>query len=372
MIHSVVIELAEKFIDLNIEEIITDPKNGSLYFNKLPWEPTVLSFGYPSLILFYSQLYQIDQNIKWKKIAHKFIEKTLSYFESGVPKNISMFGGLSGVCFTIWTLSEEGKHYKKLLGNLDNYFFQILDNKISNIKNKVFLNTEDYDCIQGLSGILRYILLRRNENQFSEYACKIVDILNSTATPIDYQNFSIPKWYLNINEQLLEQDKIFFANGSFNLGLAHGATAILAALSLAKLSGINRKNTELAISNITKWILKWKMVDKYGSFWPGRVSFEEEVNQDFSFKNYQINRQAWCYGTPGVARSLLLAAKALSDKDLEFFSVHSFLEIIKRPEEEWQCYSPTFCHGYAGILQISKRIYQDTLNPVMLEFITKL
>jgi lantibiotic modifying enzyme len=64
-------------------------------------------------------------------------------------------------------------------------------------------------------------------------------------------------------------------------------------------------------------------------------------------------RTAWCYGNPGVSRSLRFASQVLRSESLHAEALMSIGSAFRRPWTEIE--SPTFCHGMAGLLQIALR-----------------
>ena len=76
------------------------------------------------------------------------------------------------------------------------------------------------------------------------------------------------------------------------------------------------------------------------------------------------SRAAWCYGAPGVARALWLSGQALEDNALCDLAVDAMAAVYRRPMADRQIDSPTFCHGVAGLLQVTLRFAQDTGQPL--------
>lgn len=66
-------------------------------------------------------------------------------------------------------------------------------------------------------------------------------------------------------------------------------------------------------------------------------------------------RDAWCYGVPGIARSLILAGQAVHDRDLTMKGLSSLAAMADRDARLWDVEGPTLCHGYAGVLQSAAR-----------------
>jgi lantibiotic biosynthesis protein len=77
-----------------------------------------------------------------------------------------------------------------------------------------------------------------------------------------------------------------------------------------------------------------------------------------------VTRDAWCYGSPGVARALHLAGVALDRNDWRQFAIDAMAAVYRRPVAARGIDSPIFCHGVAGLLQISLRFSYDTGLPM--------
>ena len=366
MFHEILIELAER---LENSKYVDD----YLYkfkVNQTTDDLATIANGFPSIALFYSQLNLIEPNQKFKKLLHHYLEKSISGFQNNIVNtSMSFFSGITGLCFVVWTSSENGKHYQGLLEKIDSILFNILDSKLKLFEEKKLFIPYDYDVIQGLSGVIRYLILRKNNEIHDTYLKKCLKILIKISAFIQYKNHVIPGWYLSKDENAFGFDNF---KDSFNLGLSHGVSGILSALSISKINNIEVDEIENSIFTIKNWILKWTMNDKYGQYWPNKVNLEEEINGKYISSQHSVQRQAWCYGTPGISRTLYLAGTALNDTDLQNLSIKVFLEIENRPENEWYCHSPTFCHGYSGLLQIAKRFYIDSKNKELLKIIQKL
>jgi hypothetical protein len=82
---------------------------------------------------------------------------------------------------------------------------------------------------------------------------------------------------------------------------------------------------------------------------------------------HDVGRDAWCYGTPGAARALFLAGRTLDRSDLRNLAIEAMAAVYRRPVERRGIDSPTFCHGVAGLLQITLRFHHDTGLPLFAE-----
>lgn len=102
--------------------------------------------------------------------------------------------------------------------------------------------------------------------------------------------------------------------------------------------------------------MQFTIQDEYGLYWPAHLSWREQAAGAASVSP---PREAWCYGGPGVARTLWLAGQALGEPAWKQAAIDSFLGTARRPERLWNLHSATFCHGYAGLLQMTQRMIAD-------------
>ncbi|KAB8029143.1 lanthionine synthetase C family protein [Fluviispira multicolorata] len=369
MIDEIIFELALCLEDIEyVENILKNSNNASAQL-----ELTTLANGFPSIALFYAQLNSIYPELKFKKLSHQYLEKSIARFHGNtLNTNSSFFSGITGLCFTVWVSSENGRQYQGLLGKIDSILFLVLDKKFKVIENKELFSPNDYDVIQGLSGVVRYLILRKHENKHFEYLKKSLRILIKISSLMKYNHYSVPSWLLSKNENIFGLGKLNNPVESFNVGVSHGVSGILLALSISKINNIQMSDLESSIFSIKNWILKWTQEDEWGPYWPNIISLEDELNGKYYHRKEGTQRQAWCYGTPGVSRALYLAGTALNDFELQEIALKAFLTIEKRPEVEWFCDSPTFCQGYSGLLQIAKRFYFDSKNKNILNIINRL
>lgn len=153
-----------------------------------------------------------------------------------------------------------------------------------------------------------------------------------------------------------------YPHGSANCGLAHGAPGPLALLALAMAAGAPVAGLREATEGLGTWLADHRCDDEWGINWPSMVRLPESTGW-----RDEPSRAGWCYGAPGVARSLWLAGSALADNDLTSLAVSAMEDIYERPVWARRIDSPTFCHGIAGLLQVTLRFLHDTGLPVFAE-----
>jgi hypothetical protein len=326
------------------------------------WSDLSLANGYPSLLLLFSVLQQQGLVENGEGVVHSYVLKIKEAIESQGLFDLSLFGGVSGICFALKHASCEGTRYQNMLHSLHSFLAERVERAyLEPLKQnqRQFLPTSPrlYDPIQGISGIGRYALDNLSLSPFVEVAEKIAKALVILSRPLLYKGQSVPGWFLSPNDLLNARNRSTCPKGNFNLGLAHGVTGILAYLSIASLHGIDVEGQKGAIGRIASWIRSKSVLYNNAILWPYHVSFEDEMEG----KTPTINgfKDAWCYGVPGIARSLFLAGKALKDEELKTFAATAFGHIFNRRQEAWHLPGPSLCHGIAGLLLITQEMSKE-------------
>ncbi|TDV51901.1 lanthionine synthetase LanC family protein [Actinophytocola oryzae] len=144
-----------------------------------------------------------------------------------------------------------------------------------------------------------------------------------------------------------------WAQGGVVTGLAHGVAGPVAALSMAMPHLPGDARVADAVHRLASWLVSQRCADERGVMsWPARGTSAGCVGE--------VRRQAWCYGTPGVAWALWAAGQML---------VHGghdggALCAVATEAMETLCaaYDPDFhltdeplaaCHGAAGMLLVA-------------------
>lgn len=348
-----VLDLAHKMKDpsalkqfmVETSQINQDSSGSSRMF----WDDLSLAGGYPSLVLLFSIL-QRTGFIK-ENIAHQYILKMKESIESRGVFTLSLFNGISGICFALQQAFLEDKRYSNMLYSLHDLLIKnikpiYIDPLEEAWKKNQPISSQIYDVIQGLSGIGRYLLEDLSFPHFLETATDICKALVRLCQPLYVNKYWVPGWLLSPKDPLNARNKKDL-RGNFNLGLAHGVPGILAFFAIASLRGIVIDGQKEAMFRIATWIREKSHLENGAIRWPYSISWEKEISGELSTETC---RDAWCYGVPGVARSLFLAGKAMQDEKLKSFALQAFGGIFFRTREEWLIPGPMLCHGVAGLL----------------------
>jgi hypothetical protein len=76
-------------------------------------------------------------------------------------------------------------------------------------------------------------------------------------------------------------------------------------------------------------------------------------------------RSAWCYGDPGVAMALLLAARDVGDLAWATAATGLALRAAARPAGQAGVTDAGLCHGSAGLAHLFNRLYQLTAEQAL-------
>jgi hypothetical protein len=173
-----------------------------------------------------------------------------------------------------------------------------------------------------------------------------------------------PRWWTPAHLLGSEEMTALHPYGNLNCGLAHGIPGPLALLALALLEGIRVEGSEQVVDSLAEWLIAYQVEDAWGVNWPYAVSLTAQGLPEPAAVTRPGSRAAWCYGAPGVARALWLAGVARDRPEWRELAIEAMAAIFRRPLAARQINSPTFCHGVAGLLQVTLRFANETRLPM--------
>ncbi|SFJ43436.1 lanthionine synthetase C family protein [Thermoflavimicrobium dichotomicum] len=337
------------------ENKIQHKELGVEYF---PWKDLSLGEGYPGICLFLGELDRLFPDDGWDEVGHNYMVAIQnSIHEYGID-SLSLWGGITGIAMAARALSRDGTRYNNFISQLQEIYLENYRATLEYSMASLYKGSKvsDYDTISGWSGIGRYLLFYKDQPAIRKSLEEILSYLVQLSQDREINGQIVPGWYVPV-ENLFLHEREKFPNGYFNCGLSHGIPGPLALLALASLHGVEVSGQKEAIHKIAMWLLQWKQVDKYGLYWPNIISWEDHQS---GVVNLSYHREAWCYGSPGVARSIWLAGEALNDDNFKRIAVEAYLATFHRPQEKWNIESPTFCHGLIGLVQLTQQMYVDS------------
>lgn len=338
-----------------VEQVLLE-KDNYLNYGKdklFPDAPLTMSHGIPGLCLLYAELDRQYSNEGWMDYCNAYIQKLIELIKIYGIEEPSLFSGCSGICLAICECSNNGEYYGKFKESLDAFLKDLIEVKLELIHSSEETLMFNYDTIQGLSGILNYMLMNDlNKKYFLEQIKEILHYFVKLSNKYNYEGIDIPHWRISAENLFLQEERELFPEGAINLGLSHGIAGPLIVMSKAFNSNIKVPGLREAVLSISE-LLTANLDTKHNN-WPSMIDIRKLSNKNQVFDD---SRDAWCYGRPGVAYSLLKASQALKNSQLLYIACETMKSAI---DSEIGLISPTFCHGYIGVSYIYKKFYEVT------------
>jgi len=353
-----------------VVRMVTDEKNcrtiNGIKYSE--WEPTSLSHGLPGLCLLYSRLHKLFPDEGWDRITHQYLSTLVTHInKEGIP-GLSMFSGASGIGLAVVSASNGFRNYNKLLNTINDYICNRFEEYLKTLDYSQGTHSFTFDVIEGLSGIMSYLMIYIKQKSMHKYILQGLKKLIELTQVITVNEREIPGWYITAENQFSEQEQQIYPKGNFNTSLSHGVAGPLVILSKAYMEGVVVSGHEEAISRIVKFYQDFRSNDGKRDFWKGQLSLNEVVEGEVSNENV-IRRDAWCYGTPGICYALICAGTALKRSDWVSYGV----DTLKKAVVDLRgLYSPTFCHGFAGIIQLLRSTEELLEVPIFTNEINQL
>lgn len=203
----------------------------------------------------------------------------------------------------------------------------------------------EWDLIRGLTGLAALLLSRR---PIAPQLPDALACLVALAHPACGEDRILPGWWSPVGP-----DGKAMAGGHGNNGMAHGIAGPLAVLSLALHAGVSVPGQEEAVATFATWL------DRHGAhYW----STAAHLNTDQP-PAAEPARQSWCYGQPGIARAQQLAALALGDPARRQTAEDTVAAILTDPLRLARITDSTLCHGWAGLLMLTRAVAADSPTP---------
>jgi hypothetical protein len=326
-----------------------------------PWQPLSLDEGHPGVALLFAVLTLTDQ--RFRTVTHDHLAAAMPHARRADLGINGIYQGLPALAFAANIAATRPTDYGKLLSTLDQ--FVVARAAVLVRRESARLDTDtagvplaSYDVISGLTGLGRYLLDRPAEHRAAVSA--IGDCLARLTLPVTAHGHRIPGWW---SPEGPTWDPVRHPpRGHFNLGMAHGITGPLALLSLLRLAGVPVRGTEDAAHRIASWLLSWMGTDECGPHWPAVITFDEHAAGGLD--PVRPARPSWCYGTPGIARALQLAASAFDEPAWARVALDAMRAALARAEslDLWGT-DVGVCHGLGGLLQITRRMADDSGDP---------
>ncbi|MEV6527457.1 lanthionine synthetase C family protein [Longispora sp. NPDC051575] len=207
----------------------------------------------------------------------------------------------------------------------------------------------EYDLFHGLTGL--GALLLRTQPTSTELG-DVLRYLIRLTEPYRLDGLTVPGWWVDHHPDQLAPTP----GGHANLGIAHGAAGILAVLSMAVRTGYEIDGQFAAIGELTASFDRWRQEDQHGTWWPQWITRDDLAAGHTA--QHEPGRPGWCYGTPGIARALQLAAIATREPTRQAAAETALADSLHDAALDLLT-DGGLCHGLAGVYQTAYRAGED-------------
>ncbi|MFJ9768397.1 lanthionine synthetase LanC family protein [Streptomyces erythrochromogenes] len=212
-----------------------------------------------------------------------------------------------------------------------------------------------YDVMSGLSGTGRVLLAAYGAGWAAEAAPGLLAAQSVLTRMVLGGTPDRPGWWQPAGH--LPGRAPDRGEGAALTGAAHGIAGPLALLALGESTGPPVAGRREAVRAAADWLVS---VQENGS-WPPRTPYGAARRTDPGHgpgpgpgRGFG-RRDAWCYGSPGVARALALASTALGDPAYARVAGLALTALAGRPGTTWDTDGAGLCHGSAGVLVCAMR-----------------
>ncbi len=269
---------------------------------------------------------------------------------SAHPGSCGLYRGAPAVAFTLHAADQPG--YAKVLATLERHVSAITRRRLENAHERISRGQlpalREFDLIRGLTGMGVYLLHRHGDSGLTR---DVLSYLVRLTQPVPVESDLLPGWWCGNGPG--DQPSPQWPGGHGNLGLAHGISGPLALLSAAARHGVTVPGHADAIRRICGWLDQWRNGTGTQAWWPGMISLPEHRAR--TIQQHGPGRPSWCYGTPGLARALQLAALALADPRRQRHAEQALAGCVTDEAQLAQIGDASLCHGWAGLLHTTWR-----------------
>lgn len=286
----------------------------------------------PGATLFFTHLSRATGDPAYARAARDAAERSARAIAE-VPLGPSLFGGLAGMAWPLAHMQRLGARGAEELdlGQVDELLLECVG----------YGAIPHFDLIVGIVGLGVYFLERLPDAVAAEGVRRVILELAGRARR-DGHGLA---WFTGPGIVAGTQRETF-PEGKYDLGMAHGVPGVIAFLSLALLAGAGRDPAEAMLRDAVRWLVSHQRADA------GQGAYGTAIDARDPARPLH-RRAAWCYGDPGIAVALLLAARALGDGALRAHA-HALARSAASfaAWERGRVLDASLCHGSAGLAHL--------------------
>ena len=208
-----------------------------------------------------------------------------------------------------------------------------------------------FDLLDGLTGIGVYALERLPRPGAVTMLEMVVAKLRASVVSRD----GGLTWFVR-PEMLPPQIRALHPKGMVQLGVAHGINGVIGFLGHTCRAGVAFDAARALLLDVVPWMLAQALPEPS----PSRFPFQIEEGEPS-----RPAHAAWCMGDPGIAITLLAAARGIDEPSWEAAAIEIACKAARRSVEDAGVRDAGLCHGAAGLGHLFNRMHQATHNETL-------
>jgi hypothetical protein len=301
-----------------------------------------LASGQAGLALLYAWLARTRRMARADILAWQSLDQAIEAVSTRAM-DASLYGGFPGVAWA----TELVDH---LLDPDAEDRNEAVDDALLRVLSRANLWPAPHDLVVAVTGLGVYALQRCPRPSAIECLHLVVERLREHAQHDEHGIY----WWTPPAGILHPVSRMQYPSGRADLGLAHGVAGAVALLGNICGAGVESETARPLLEGAVSWLLAHSVATEAGPTFPVWLAPDFQPSPA---------RCAWCYGDPGIAAALLLAARGVGAAGWEQAAVALAGRAAERPPAETGVVDAGFCHGAAGLAHIYNRMYQATGEP---------
>jgi hypothetical protein len=300
-----------------------------------------LSCGSAGLAVCHAQFARTRRDRRAAGTARTRLEEAIDVLATE-PLTSSLYSGFTGIAWAAETVD-------RLLGAEGDDRNGDIDEALTSLLRR-YPEQAPYDLVHGLTGLGVYALARWPRPAATQCILGVIEQLARRARH-DRDGvywWTPPMWKGPQRER--------YQPGGVDLGVAHGMAGIIPFLARVHRLGLAQQTVRPLLDGAVSWLLAHMVDTVSGPTAPYFVAEDVEPGP---------SRSAWCYGDPGVAAALLLAARDVGEPAWAAVATALAIGAANRPPDQSGVVDAGLCHGSAGLAHLFNRMYQMTSESVL-------
>ncbi|WJV48891.1 lanthionine synthetase C family protein [Streptomyces flavofungini] len=281
---------------------------------------------------------------KWDA-AHQIAKKMAGQPATVNEADASLYRGAPAVAYALHAAGHPA--YQTALDTLDERIAPLIDARVTGALHRMDTGTpprmQEYDLISGLTGLGAYLLHRGTRPDLLHgvlgYLVRLIE------QPVTVHGIRMPGWWTTDSPTGRPAED--WPGGHGNFGMAHGVSGPIALLALCARAGYHVPGHHQALQQACQLLTDWARPAPGSACWPETLTLEAWLAGPPA-RAYS-GRASWCYGAPGIARSLQLAALASDEAPAQRRAEDALASCAADPEQLARLTDATVCHGWAGL-----------------------